>query len=65
MKAKNMKVGLEVIIKPNATGNAADFIGQKGEIVEWINPEVCWVMVGEDKPPIRCIHWEIKKAKTC
>jgi len=63
MKAKNMKVGLAVIIKPNATGRPADFVGQKGEIVGLINPEVCWVMVGEE-PPMPCTCYEIRKVKT-
>jgi hypothetical protein len=63
MKAKNMKVGLEVIIKPNALGNAADFIGQKGEIVKVDSPKACYVVVGKDNTSILCMHYEIKKVK--
>jgi hypothetical protein len=58
VKAKNMKVGVEVVIKKCAEGTASDFIGMVGEITSSDEDFVCWVNVdGENFP---CNPYELR-----
>jgi hypothetical protein len=62
MKAKNVKVGVGVVIKECAVGYARNHIGKRGVIVVFLSDITCYVDVGGVS--VLVYHAEIRKMKS-
>lgn len=62
MKAKNVKVGVGVVVKDCAVGYVRHYIGKRGVIDDLFNTNLCWVEIGGESSLMR--RTEIRKMKS-
>lgn len=62
MKEKNVKIGMKVVVKPNADGKAGSYIGKSGTVVQSCVFSDVWYL-DIDGDPVIVASCEIRKFK--